>query len=148
MGIYEQVNEQLKDAMRARDTARVAALRNVRAGFIEDMKTDNSTVLADDRCVAVLRRQAKQRLESIEAFRAGGREDLVASEVAELAVLEGFLPKRADDATTRGWVETAIAASGATSVKDVGKVVGLVMKDHKDDVDGKRVQEIVRELLT
>jgi uncharacterized protein YqeY len=147
MGIYEQVNEQLKDAMRARDAARTTALRNVRAGFIEDLKTDNSTVLSDERCLTVLRRQAKQRQESIDAFRAGGREDLVASEAAELAVLESFLPKRADEATTRGWVAAAIAATGATSAKDMGKVVGAVMKAHKDDVDGKKVQDLARELL-
>jgi uncharacterized protein len=147
MGIYERVNEELKEAMRARDAARTTALRNVRAGFIEDLKTDNSTTLSDERCLAVLRRQAKQRQESIDAFRAGGREDLVAAEAAELAVLQSFLPQRADDATTRGWVEAAIRATGATSAKELGKVVGQVMKEHKDDVDGKRVQELARELL-
>ncbi len=147
MGIYEQVNEQLKDAMRARDTARTTALRNVRAGFIEEMKTDNSATLSDERCIGILRKLAKQRQESIDAFRAGGREDLVSAEVAELAVLESFLPQRADEATTRGWVAAAVAATGATSAKDLGKVVGAVMKAHKDDVDGKRVQDIARELL-
>jgi uncharacterized protein YqeY len=146
MGIYEQVTEGIKDAMRARDTARTTALRNIRAGFIETIKLDNSTSLTDEQCQVVLRKLAKQRNESIEAYRAGNREDLVAAETAELAVIEGFLPKLADAAQTRAWVTEAITATGA-GAKDFGKVMGYLMKTHKDEIDGKLAQSIAKTLL-
>lgn len=147
MGIYEQVNDGIKDAMRARDAGRTAALRNIRAAFIELMKQDNSQTLSDDQCVAVIRKLAKQRHESIDAYKAGGRDDLVAAETAELAVLEGFLPKLAGPDVTRAWVQEAIAATGATSVKDMGKVMAHIKQAHKDDLDGKLAQVLVKELL-
>jgi uncharacterized protein YqeY len=147
MGIYDQVNEQLKDAMRARDTARTQALRNIRAGFIEALKKDNSQTLADEPCVELLRKLAKQRHESIEAYKAGARDDLVAVEVAELAVIEAFLPKLADADATRALLREAIAATGATSAKEMGKVMGYLMKHHKDALDGKLAQQLAKELL-
>ncbi len=147
MAIYDDVSEAIKEAMRARDKERTNALRNIRAGFIAALKEDNSQTLTDEQAVVVLRRLAKQRLESIEAYSAGGREDLVAPERAELAVIEAYLPKLADENTTRVWVEAAIASVGATSKKEMGKVIGALMKLHKDEVDGKIANRIAGELL-
>ena len=113
-------------------------------GFI---KQDNSQTLTDEQCVSVIRRLAKQRQESIEAYKAGAREDLVAAETAELAVLEGFLPKLASADVTRVWVQGAIAATGATSVKDLGKIMAHLKGAHKDDLDGKLAQVLVKEML-
>ena len=111
------------------------------------MKEDGSTTLSDEECITILRRLEKQRRESIEAFEAGGRTEQAAAEKAELEIVLGFLPKQADESTTRSWVEAAIAETGASSAKDVGKVMGAVMKAHKGDVDGNVARRIAAELL-
>lgn len=147
MSILEQVSEQLKVAMRSQDKERVTGLRGIRAAFIEALKVDGSTELSDDAATEILRRLAKQRRESIEAYVAGGRQDLVAVEEAELKLIETFLPATADEATTRAWVQDAIARSGATSAREMGKVMGLLMQEHKGVLDGKLANRLVRELL-
>lgn len=147
MGIEQGVNERLTEAMKARDAGRVAALRGIRAAFLVEMKKDNAKTLSDEVCVEVLRRLAKQRRESIEAFESGGRPERAAEERAELAVIEEFLPTLADEAATRAWVQEAIAATGAARPGDVGKVMGAVMKAHKGEVDGQLARRIAQELL-
>ena len=147
MGIEQVVNEQLAAAMKARDAARVAPLRGIRAAFLVEMKKDNARTLADEVCVEVLRRLGKQRRESIEAYESAGRPERAAEERAELAVVEEFLPTLADEATTRAWVQEAIAASGAAAPGDVGRVMGAVMKAHKGDVDGQLARRLAQELL-
>jgi uncharacterized protein YqeY len=147
MGLVETVSEELKTAMRARDKARVAGLRGIRAAFIEAMKEDGSETLADEAAMTILRRLAKQRRESIEAYDNGGRPELAAEERSELEVIEGFLPQMAGEAQTREWVAAAIAKTGASSMSDMGKVMGVLMGAHKGVLDGKLANQIVRELL-
>jgi uncharacterized protein YqeY len=147
MGRVETVTAQLKDAMKAKDAARLGALRNIRAAFLVEMKKDGSETLDDATSIAVLRRLAKQRQESIEAFTQANRPERVAEEQAELRVIEEFLPRLADEATTRAWVREAIAASGAGSAKELGKVMGVLMKAHKGDVDGDLARKLAAELL-
>jgi uncharacterized protein YqeY len=147
MGLVETVTAQMKDAMKAREAARLGALRNIRAAFLVEMKKDGSETLDDAVALAVLRRLAKQRQESIEAFTQAKRPERVAEEQAELAVIEAFLPRLADEATTRAWVREAIAASGATSAKELGRVMGALMKAHKGDVDGDLARRLAGELL-
>jgi uncharacterized protein YqeY len=133
--------------MRAKDAARLAALRNMRAAFLNEMKKDNSVTLDDAVCVELLRRLEKQRKESIEAFEMGGRAEQAAAETAELGVIQEFLPKLADEGTTRQWVQDAIAASGAKGPADTGRVMGALMKAHKGEVDGTLANRLVKELL-
>jgi hypothetical protein len=147
MGRVETVTAQMKDAMKAKDAARLGALRNIRAAFLVEMKKDGSETLDDATSIAVLRRLAKQRQESIDAFTQANRPERVAEERAELAVIEEFLPRLADEATTRAWVKEAIAASGAASAKELGKVMGALMKAHKGDVDGDLARRLAAELL-
>lgn len=147
MAIVDEVTTQMKEAMRAKDKPRLQALRNIRAAFIEIMKKDNSETVADDVAISTLRTLAKQRGESIKAYRDGDRLELAEAEEAELGVIEAFLPKLADEATTTAWVEQAIAATGATSRKDMGKVMGMLMKGHRDEMDGKLANQIVGRLL-
>jgi uncharacterized protein len=148
VSILDRVTEQLTLAMRQRDAARLAALRNMRAAFLHEMKKDGASTLSDDACVIVLRRLEKQRRESIAAFRDAGREDRAAHEDAELGVIQEFLPRLADEARTRAWVEEAIAATGARAPGDVGRVMGAVMKAHKGEVDGALAREIAQRLLS
>jgi uncharacterized protein len=147
MGLVETVTAQMKDAMKAKNAARLGALRNMRAAFLTEMKKDGSETLEDAVSIGVLRKLAKQRQESIDAFTLANRPERVAEERAELGVIEEFLPRLADEATTRGWVQAAIAASGASSAKELGKVMGALMKAHKGDVDGDLARKIATELL-
>ena len=142
MAIIDEVGARLKDAMRSQDSTRLAALRGIRAAFINEMKKDNSDSVADEVCIGLLRKLEKQRLESIEAFEKGHRPERVAAEQAELEVVREFLPALADAAQTTAWVDEAIAASGATHAKELGKVMGALMKSHKGDVDGNLARSI------
>jgi uncharacterized protein YqeY len=147
MGRVETVTEQMKAAMKARDSARLTALRNIRAAFLVEMKKDGAETLEEEVAIAALRRLAKQRQESIEAFEKAGRAEQLAAEQSELAVIEEFLPSLADEATTRAWVEEAIATTGASTPKELGRVMGAVMKAHKGDVDGDLARRLASELL-
>jgi len=147
MAIFDDVTRGMQAALKAKDDVRLTALRAIRAAFLLEMKKDNATELSDEVCVGLLRRLEKQRHESIEAFEVAGRAERAAAERAELTVIESFLPKLADEATTRAWVQEAIAASGATSAKELGKVMGALMKAHKGDVDGNLARRIAGELL-
>ena len=147
MGLVETVTAQMRDAMKAKDAARLGALRNIRAAFLTEMKKDGSETLADAVSITVLRKLAKQRQESIDAFTQARRPERVAEERAELGVIEEFLPRLADEATTRGWVQEAIAASGAGGARELGKVMGALMKAHRGDVDGDLARRLAAELL-
>jgi uncharacterized protein YqeY len=147
MGLVETATAQMKDAMKAKDAARLSALRNIRAAFLVEMKKDGSETLDDAVAIAVLRKLAKQRQESIDAFTQANRPERVAEERAELGVIEEFLPRLADEATTRRWIDEAIAASGARSAKELGKVMGALMKAHKGDVDGDLARRLASEKL-
>ena len=148
MPIVDDVAAQLKTAMLARDKDRTNALRNIKAALLLVAKEAAGSTVSDEQATTALRGLAKQRLESIEGFVAGGRTEAAEAERYELAVIEGFLPKLADEATTRTWVQEAIAASGATSAADIGKVMGKLMGAHKAELDGKLASRIVRELLS
>ena len=147
MGLVERVSEEMKAAQKARDAERLAALRNVRAALLNERKKDGSETLDDAVATAALRKLAKQREESIEAFAKAGRADRADAERAEKAVIDSFLPSLADADTTRAWVKAAIAESGATSARDLGRVMGALMKAHRGDVDGNLAREIASELL-
>ncbi len=148
MPLVDEVSALMKQAMKAKDAPRTGALRMIRAAFLNEMKKDGAETLEDEVCISLLRKLAKQRKESVEAFAAAGREESAEAERAELAVVEEFLPSLADEATTRSWVEAAISESGATGTNDMGKAMGALMKAHKGDVDGGLAQKIVRELLS
>jgi uncharacterized protein YqeY len=147
MAIVETISEKLKEAMKARDAVSTNALRNIRAAIITALKEEGRESIPDEEMLGILRKLAKQRKESIEAFEAGGRAEMAADEKAELAIIEQFLPKAADASVVEGWVKEAIATTGATTAKEMGKILGVVMKSHKDDTDAKTVQDIIRKLL-
>ena len=147
MGLVEEISEGMKAAMKAKQATRVTTLRNIRASFLNEMKKDGSDSLSDEACLQILRKLEKQRKESIEAFESAGRTEQAADERGELEVIATFLPSLADEATTRGWVEAAIASSGASSSQELGKVMGALMKHHKGDVDGNLARKLAAELL-
>jgi uncharacterized protein YqeY len=148
MGLFDEISSQMKEAMRARNKSRLGALRSIRAAFIAATKEDGSDQLSDPNCIQLIRKQEKQRIESIEAFESGGRPELAAAEREELAVIQEFLPSLADEATTRAWVQEAIAEAGASSPADLGRVMGELMKAHKGELDGSLANRIAREALS
>ena len=148
MSILDDVSAQMKAAMKAREAAKLKALRGIRAGFITAMKEDGSDRLSDEACLVVLRRLSKQRKDSIESYTSAGRADLAAEEQAELDVIDTFLPSLADEAQTRTWVQEAIETTGAFSPREMGRVMGAVMKAHKGEVDGNLTRKIASELLS
>jgi uncharacterized protein YqeY len=103
--------------------------------------------LSEDEVLAVLAREVKTRRESVEAFRAGGREDLATKEEAEIAILQEFLPQPLTEDELRALVDEAIAATGAANARDLGKVMGWLAPRTRGRADGKRVSELVAQAL-
>ena len=147
MSIADDVTSQIKAAIKAQQALRLSTLRSMRTAFLNEMKKDGSDSVSDEVCQTLLRKLEKQRKESIEAFTKGDRPEMAKNERAELAVIQEFLPQLADEAQTRAWVEAAIAQTGAAGAKEMGKVMGALMKAHKTEIDGTLARGIVQELL-
>lgn len=146
MSIKAQLSEDLKTAMRAKDPVRLDAIRAVRAA-VTLREVEGQKDLDDAAVIDVIRSLRKQKLESIELFKAGSRADLVERETSELAFLEAYLPQAPGREQIEQTVTQVIAELGATSVKDMGRVMQLG-KERLAGVDGKQLSEIVRALLT
>lgn len=141
MSIVESVKGDLVTAMKAGERDRVGTLRMVLSELQKAAKEGSDDELA------VLRRERKRRSEAERAFRDGGREDLASAEAAEALIIGGYLPAEIDDATLREIVARAVAQSGAASVKDLGRVMGIAMAEVGGRADGRRVSEQVRAAL-
>jgi uncharacterized protein len=146
--IVDEVSSTLTAAMKARDKDAVRALRMIRAGFLTRMKEDGASTLPDADAVAVLRRVAKMRAEAIEMFRAGKRDDLVAQEEKDLAVVQRWVPTLANEETTLRWAREAVEESGAKGAAQTGKAIGVLMKHHKGEVDGAIAKRLVTQILS
>jgi hypothetical protein len=123
--LKERITEDMKDAMRASEKERLSTIRMVQAA-IKQREVDERIVLDDAQVVAVLEKMVKQRKESVAQFEQGGRTDLADKEKAEIALLQGYLPAQLSEAEVDALIREAIAATGAASVKDMGKVMGAV----------------------
>ena len=125
MTLKERISEDMKTAMRSGDKDRLAVIRLLQAA-IKQREVDERITLDDAQITAVLEKMIKQRKESIVAFEKGGRADLVAKESGEIAVLQPYLPAQLSDAELDALIADAIASTGAASIKDMGKVMGVV----------------------
>ncbi len=146
----EKLSEDLKEAMRAKDAARLRTIRLLRAALLEkeiEERKGGEARLTEAQELAVLQKQAKQRRDAIAQFDAAGRADLVAIEQEELDLIEAYLPEQLDEAAIRRVVQEVIQATGAASMRDMGKVMGQSIARLKGRADGKRVNAIARELL-
>jgi uncharacterized protein YqeY len=146
MTLQALIESAMRDAMRARDERRTSTLRMAMAAA-HNKQIELGRPLTDDDTVEVLSRQVKQRRESIEQFRAGGREAMAAAEEAEAAILAEFLPERLSTDELERIVRDAIAETGATSPADLGRVMGQVMPQTKGRADGKAISDMVRQQL-
>ena len=147
MSILADVQESVKQAMKAGDKQKVAALRMVVCELQNEAKRTRS-YLDESSELTVLRRELKKRQESMEAFRAGGREDLAAFEEYAARLIEDLLPKQMDEAELSVLIDRAIAETGAASSRDMGKVMAVVMARAGGRVDGKLASQLVRERLS
>jgi uncharacterized protein YqeY len=144
--LIDRLTEDMKTAMKARESLRVQTLRFTLAD-LKNVRIEKGEDLTDEEVIQVLRRAVKRREESIEQYRGGGREDLAEKEAAEAEILRAYLPQMMDGAALAAAVDAAIAETGATSPKEMGKVMKHVMSAHAGKVDGKQVQAVVRERL-
>jgi uncharacterized protein YqeY len=125
MTLKERITEDMKTAMRSGEKDRLAVIRLVQAA-IKQREVDERILLDDAQITSVLEKMIKQRKESIVAFEKGARSDLVAKETAEIAILQPYLPAQLSDADVDALIAEAIASTGAASIKDMGKAMGLV----------------------
>ncbi len=144
--ITDRIQEDLKTAMKARDSLKVTTLRMASAD-IKNARIAKKEELTDDEVVGVLKRAVKQREEAVAQYRDADRPELAEKEEAEAAILSAYLPRMLEGDALRDIVRAAIESSGATSMKEMGQVMKVVMADHASEVDGKAVQAMVRELL-
>lgn len=144
--LVERLTEDLKTAMKARDSLRVETLRFTLAD-LKNARIEKGEDLTDEDAVTVLRRAVKRREESIEQYRQGNREDLADKEAKEAEILRAYLPAMLEGDALAAAVDAAIAETGAASPKEMGKVMQAVMSAHAGKVDGKQVQALVRERL-
>jgi uncharacterized protein len=144
--LIDELGDDVKDAMRAGDTARRDALRLILAS-LKSAEKDLLRPLSEEEELQVLQRERKKRIEAAEAFRSGGREEQAAKEEAELAVLEEFMPEPLTEEELERIVDDAIAENGATSMRDMGRVMKDVMPQISGRADGAAVSQMLREKL-
>ncbi len=148
--LHQEIKSQIITAMKAKDALRLSVLRGVLAAFTNELVATKRTPqqeLADDEAVAVIRRLAKQRTESIEQFRKGGREELAEKETAERTILETFLPAQMSNEEIEKVVREKKEAFGSADASQAGKLVGAVMQELKGHADGNTVKEVVTRVL-
>jgi len=146
MTIQERLTEAMKEAMKAKDSLRLNTIRMARTA-IKNKEIDARAELSGPEAISVLSTLVKQRRESAEAYRSGGRDDLAAKEEAELLVIQEFLPSQLDEAGIRELIEKAVLETGAASPKDMGKVMKVVSAQTTGRADGRLVSELVKARL-
>jgi uncharacterized protein YqeY len=146
MALKERIQEDVKTAMRAGEKQRLATLRMILAG-IKQREVDERIQLDDAQVMSVLEKMIKSRKESLVHFEAGGRADLVARESAEIALLQAYLPSRLSEAEIDALIAAAIAATGATSVKDMGKAMAMIKSQAQGRADMATVGAKVKKAL-
>jgi uncharacterized protein len=148
--LRDQINAALKDAMKAQDARKVSTLRLVNSAIKNadiEARGQAKEALGDDAILALLQKMIKQRQESVELYEKGGRAELAAQEREEIAIITGYLPKQMSDDEVRAAVQAAIAETGAASVKDMGKVIGVLKQRHTGQMDFGKTSGIVKGLL-
>lgn len=148
MALFEQVNEDIKKAMLARDKVSLEALRGIKKEFLEAKTAKNSDgELSDETAVKILQKMVKQRKESAAIFTEQGRTDLAENELSEASVIEKYLPAQMSDEELTAAIKEIIAEVGAVSVKEMGKVMGVASKKLAGKAEGKAISDKVKSLL-
>lgn len=148
MALFEQISEDIKNAMKARDKVRLNTLRNVKKVFLEAVTAPGANeTLEDSDALKIITKLAKQGKETAKTYIDNNRQDLADEELAQVAVLEEYLPKQLSEAEITEVVKAIIASTGAEGMKDMGKVMGIASKQMAGKADGKIISQIVKGLL-
>ena len=151
MSLKEQIGEDIKTAMKAKDKIRLQTVRGIKKAILEkevELRPKGQETLTPEQEIELLSQQAKQRRDSIEQFKNAGRDELAEKESQELAIIETYLPEQVNEEEVEAIIDELIATSGATTMKDLGKVMGPAMKQLKGKADGKKIQELVKSKLS
>jgi len=146
MSIHQNIKDEVKDAMKAKDALKLNVLRGLMSSFTNEAlakKQKPDEELSDEDALAVISKAVKQRKDSIEQFEKGGRADLAESEKAELAILETYLPTQMTREEIENYVKTKITEAGTVDKSKAGQFMGLIMKDLKGKADGMVVKEVI-----
>ena len=148
MSLEKEISKGIMDAMKAKDTVRLSALRNIKK-FIIEAKTAGTSVaeLPDADVIRIISKLAKQGTDSAELYKSQNRQDLADEELGQVAVMQEYLPKQLSDAELTEAVKAIIERTGATSMKEMGKVMGIASKELAGKVEGKAVADKVKQLL-
>jgi len=146
MTLKEQISSDIKEAMKAKDVERRDALRLL-SSAMKQVEVDERKELSDEDVIAIIQKQIKQRNDAAAQYKAAGRDELYDKEVAEIAVFETYLPAQLSDSELESAVKAIIEKTGASSMKDMGKVMGLAGKELAGQADGKRISGCVKALL-
>ena len=146
MSLKERITDDMKAAMRAGEKERLGLIRMITAA-IKQREVDERIVLDDTQVLIVLEKMIKQRKESLVQFQAGNRQDLVEKEAAEITLLQGYLPSQLSAAEIDALIAEAVAATGATSIKDMGKVMAVLRAKHAATLDMSMVGPMVKTRL-
>ncbi len=150
MKLKARISEDIKSAMKARDKVRLETVRSIKKTLLEkevSLRPSGQDELTDTQELEVLTQLAKQRRESIEQYTQAGRSDLAETEAAELGIIEEYMPRQWSDDEVAAALDRIIAQVGATSLKDLGKVMGPAMQQLKGKAEGKKVQAIAKTKL-
>ena len=148
MSLFDQISNDIKEAMKAKDKVRLETLRNVKKVFLEAKTAPGANdTLTDDAALKLIQKLVKQGKDSAEIYKGQGREDLAEGELAQVAVLEVYLPKQMSEAELEAALKEIIAEVGATSAKDMGKVMGTATKRLAGQAEGRAIAAKVKELL-
>lgn len=148
MALFEQVSEDIKAAMLARDKVRLMTLRNIKKLFLEAKTAPGANdMLEDAAAMKLLQKLAKQGKETANTYIAAGRQDLAEEELAQVRVIEEYLPQALSEEEIERIVRDIIAQTGATSMKDMGKVMGIASKQMAGKAEGGTISQIVKRLL-
>lgn len=147
MSLSDQINQELKAAMKAKDEVRKRTLRAIKSEILL-LKTDGTgEEITEDKEIKLLQKMAKQREDSLGVFTTQGRDELAQKEREELAIIKDFLPKQMDAAELEAAIKAIIEKVGASSMKDMGKVMGMASSQFAGKADGKTMSTLVRQLL-
>ena len=147
MNLRETINQDLKEAMKAKDNKKRDALRLLTSAF-KQIEVDERKELGDEDVIKIIQTQVKRRDDAAAQYEQAGREDLMQIEREEIAYYMPYLPKQLSDEELKAALETIIQTTGATTLKDMGKVMGLASKELSGKADGKRINECVKVLLS
>ncbi len=147
MTLLDTLNDDLKAAMKSGDDVKKRTLRSIKTSITRLEKQEGGHTVTDDEVTAVLRKELKQRQDSIVAFQQGNRPDLAEAEMAEMAVIEAYLPANLDEEAIRQAAAAVIAEVGASGPRDMGKVMSRLMPQLAGRADGRLVNQVVKDLL-